>query len=108
MGSNTDKAHSIRITDEQNPLSNLYKCKLNSQGAVWHSVEHLYQYQRAIFLDQGECSHQIISATNAHQVLLIAKKIPYSPLWDKHKLSFMDTLLEFKYEECKEFRVKLH
>ena len=46
MGSYTNKAHSIRIAGEQNPLSNLYKCKLNSQGAVWHSVEHLYQYQR--------------------------------------------------------------
>ena len=42
MGSITDKAHSIRITGEQNPLSNLYKCKLNSQGALWHSVEHRY------------------------------------------------------------------
>ena len=108
MGSNTDKAHSIRITGEQNPLSNLYKCKLNSQGALWHSVEHLYQYQRAIFLDQGELSDQIISATNAHQVLQIAKNLPYLPLWDKHKLSFMDTLLELKYEQCEEFRVKLH
>ena len=108
MGSKTDKAHSIRITGEQNPLSNLYKYKLNSQGAVWHSVEHLYQYQRAIFLDQGELSDQIISATNAHQVLQIAKNLPYSPLWDKHQLSFMDTLLELKYEQCDEFRVKLH
>ena len=79
MGSNTDKAHPIMITGEQNPLGNLYKCKLNSQGAVWHSVEHLYQYQRAIFLDQGELSDQIISATIAHQVLQIAKNLPYSP-----------------------------
>ena len=107
MGSITDKAHSIRITGAQNPLSNLYKCKLNSQGAVWHSVEHLYQYQRAIFLDQGELSDQIISATNAHQVLQIANNLPYSPL-GKNKLSFMDTLLELKYEQCEEFRVKLH
>ena len=62
---------------------------------------------RAIFLDQGELSEQIISATNAHQVLQIAKNLPYSPLWDKHKLTFMDTLLELKYEQCEEFRVKL-
>ena len=106
MGSNTDKAHSIRITGEQNPLSNLYKCTLNSQGAVWHSVENLYQYQRAIFRDQGELSDQIISATNAHQVLQIAKFLPYSPLWDKHKLSFMDTLLELNYEQCKKILSK--
>ena len=73
MGSNTDKVHSIRVTGEQNPVSNLYKRKLNSQGAVWHSVENLYQYQRAVFLDQGELSHQMISATHAHQVLQIKK-----------------------------------
>ena len=37
--------------------------------------------QILIFLDQGELSDQIISATDAHQVLQIAKNLPYSPLW---------------------------
>lgn len=104
------KAHtqSIRIVGEHNPLSNIYKCKINYQGAVWNSVEHLFQYQRAVFLDQGKLSDQIFSASNAHQVLKLAGKLPISPLWNKHQLSFMATLLDLKYEQCEEFRVKLH
>ena len=108
--SNSDQQNSgkIRISGGRNPLSNLFPCKLNHNGAVWPSLEHLYQYQKAIFMDQGELSDQIFSATDAHQATKIANKIPSSPLWDKHKSSFMETLLDLKYEQCEEFRVQLH
>ena len=98
----------VRVQGEADTLSNFYLCPISYKGENFRSVEHIYQYEKAIFFDNDHLADQIFVAKSARQAKKLSKQLPKSRLWDKNKLKFMENLLDLKYEQCPAFRNKLH
>ena len=97
----------IRFKGAHDPLSNFFPFNLQINGVIWPSVEHRYQYDKAIFFDQLELAEEILNAPHALHAKKLSKTLPKSHSWDKHKLSVMKDLLYLKAEQCQPFRSKL-
>ena len=74
------------------------------EGVIWASVEHRYQYDKAIFFDQPELAEEIQFGPSALHAKKLSKQLPKSDSWDKTKLSVMQDLLNLKTEQCQPFR----
>ena len=93
----------IRFKGAHDPLSNFFPFNLQINGVIWPSVEHRYQYDKAIFFDQLELAEEIFNSPTALHAKKLSKSLPKSHSWDKTKLSVMKDLLYLKAEQCQPF-----
>ena len=86
-------------------LSNMYPCRMEHEGLVFHSVEQMFHYY--IYSNLSEAQNLIMQTTDGKEVKEISKryKEPDLPLKDRVNLLLM--CLECKYKSCPEFRNKL-
>lgn len=97
----------IKFRGAHDPLSNFYPFDLEINGVIWASVEHRYQYDKAIFFDQLELAEEIRNAPSALHAKKLSKMLPKTDSWDRNKLSVVNDLLILKAEQCQPFRTKL-
>ena len=102
-----NKTRSVR--GHKDPLSNFYPCTLRFGGFIFRSLEHIYQYKKAMYHDFQHLAIQILKAPHAGIAKQLANQISasISPGWIKCRCRVMTELLYLKFRECKIFRDSL-
>lgn len=109
QGINPVNTSTIRyVKGPGDPLSNFYPCQFRFENFTFRSLEHAYQYKKAIHFDQDRLGEQICWASNAGQAKQLAKQLPSRDRkWDKYKTILMFQLLTIKFKQCFQFRKEL-
>ena len=102
----TDDGPTVYAQGWWDPLSNFYNCNFYYEGVYYRSVEHAYQYQKAVAFDQGDLLPQILKAHNASHAKTLCSKLQ-SKEWDGYKGKLMYQLLVQKFKQIPNFRHKL-
>ena len=59
------KPKRIEFAGVDSPLSNLFTCRVEAFGRVFSSVEHAYQYRKALYHGDVDCAERIKAAKHA-------------------------------------------
>lgn len=90
-------------------LSNFYPCEIfwsqdNTTALCFQSVEHLYQYRKAIFHGCTKIAADILNAQSAYMAKISARNICVSKEWRFVNLDVMYQILMLKFLQVDEFR----
>ena len=102
----TDDGPTVFVQGAQDPLSNFYPCNFYYKGKQFASVEHAYQYHKALTFGRNDLLPQILQAPRAVNAKSLGKPLRSSQ-WDRQKGKFMYQLLIQKYNQVSIFRNKL-
>jgi ribA/ribD-fused uncharacterized protein len=80
-------------------LSNFHECNLTLNGLKFKSVEHAYQYQKAIFHDRKDIATRVLHATSPYLAKQAAKSIAQTEDWHKCKIDVMTDILSQKAKQ---------
>ena len=90
----------IKFGGSRSFLSNMYKCRLSVYGRTFRSVEHAYQYRKAMFNEDLECAECIRRARSPY----LAKRLSYGIRkkrrgtdWNAVRVACMKGLLMSKF-----------
>ena len=97
----------VRFQGAKNPLSNLFPTPINIWGMTFRSVEHAYQYRKAIEMNQHISAEDIRQVHSPYDAMDLAKKVNTDQRWLNMKKSVMYQLLNTKANQCEIFRNKL-
>ena len=99
--SSSKRTHPVQ--GHRHPLSNFFSCCFRFQNLQFPSVEHAYQYHKAMFLDFPFVAQQILKAPDAYLAKKLSKHLPVSHQWNKFKAHFMMELLNSKFTQVPRF-----
>lgn len=87
------------------PLSNLFPCSLQYNGNTYPSLEHCYQYTRAIHHNRHQLASDIMANKDPYTAMSFGKLIEIEDQqWIEKKLGVMEMMLRHKVDQCKLFR----
>ena len=99
------KQNTRKVYGHKDPLSNFFPCTINFRGYVFQSLEHAYQYHKALFHDCQHLAHQILRAPHAGIAKRMGAEIPSTgSAWRLKRWTAMRDLLNIKFIACKSFR----
>lgn len=94
----------IRFYGFTDPLSNLFMTKISIWDKTFFSVEHGYQYRKAIFSQDYILAKSIEKSESAMEARKLGKLLTQSPEWLSRRVNIMEELLKAKFDQCFEFR----
>lgn len=86
------------------PLSNLFPCRIRYNGKTYASVEHAYQFAKAIHHKLPSTAHEIKCDNNPYHAMTLGNDIPENEEWAATKVNFMERLVRTKEEQVPIFR----
>jgi ribA/ribD-fused uncharacterized protein len=95
------------VAGARDPLSNFFLCRFIFRMRNFRSLEHAYQWEKALFFGYEGVARRIDACGTAAQAKQLAKEIPHSENWDRVRISFMRELLRLKWEQVPIFRSEL-
>ena len=95
------------VAGAHDPLSNFFLCQFIFRGRHFRSIEHAYQWERALFFGYEGIARRIEMCRTASEAKQMAREIPHSDNWDRVRISFMRELLRLKWEQVPVFRKEL-
>ena len=102
------KPKRIEFAGVDSPLSNLFPCRVEAFGRVFSSVEHAYQYRKALYHGDVDCAERIKAAKHARLAKLKSKQIGETRSgWNDVRVHWMRHLLFAKFKTSKELRAAL-
>ena len=102
---NKTPPHTRTIHGHKDPLSNFFPCRIQFRGHTFASLEHAFQYQKALTHDCQHLAQRIFMAPHAGIAKILAREIPsISHSWIKYRENFMRELLHIKFYSSKLFR----
>ncbi len=98
---------SVLFKQENDELSNFFRCELQVFDKKYDSAEAAYQHFKA--LDHGchNIAQDILDAENANDVKTLSHRITTNREWPKKKIEVMMQVLTAKLEQCEPFRNRL-
>lgn len=81
------------------PLSNLFPCRLHYDGKTFTSLEHAYQFTKAIHHNLPATANDIKYDPDPHQAMNQGNQITENQEWAACKLGLMEQLVRHKYEQ---------
>ncbi len=102
-----DSGSIIAFKSFENVLSNFYQCEIPWSGETFQSVEHAYQWTKAVELEKEELAQKIKDAKHAGAAKAISRKgisREESESWEGRSEEVMKELLRIKVERCTQFR----
>ena len=100
----TTNTQPIKFRGSKCTFSNFYGTNLWKWGIQFASVEHAYNYRKAIEMGQHVTAESIRSAPTPRQSQIIAEEITTDERWKQMKQSVMYDLLQEKSQQCQVFR----
>lgn len=95
----------IFFAGEGAPLSNLYPCKISSDGGTFASAEHMYQYLKCRALDDHSTARKILLITSPRDAMLEGKSVKTSREWcESQGADIMKKVIAAKYNQVPQFR----
>lgn len=88
-------------------LSNFYICSLKVFHRIFKSVEHAYQYMKAVYYDRTELAEEICRQPTAWGAKNLAKQVLTEDSWHENKLDIMRDIIRAKAACVPEFRMEL-
>jgi len=64
-------------------ISNLYSYPIVVEGMEWHSVEHYYQYKKALAAGDPKAARDIRMTTEPIEAMVRGKSVKPGPAWEK-------------------------
>ena len=102
------KPKRIEFAGVDSPLSNLFPCRVEAFGRVFSSVEHAYQYRKALYHGDVDCAERIKAAKHARLAKTKSKQIGETRSgWNDVRVHWMRHLLLAKFKTSKELRAVL-
>jgi len=94
---------------DRDPLSNFYMVQFQMWGKVFKSLEHAYQWRKAVFLDLDHVAWEIMEASTARDAKRIAdqKLNTHGSDWNIFKKDCMYDLLLAKMDQCPQMKTSL-
>lgn len=86
-------------------LSNMYPCRIEHEGLVFHSVEQMFHYY--VYTQSPEAQKAILDAPDGKAVKEVSKKYKEDNISLKDTFRLLLICLEQKYQSCSAFRAKL-
>jgi ribA/ribD-fused uncharacterized protein len=83
-----------RFVGDYGFLNNFYPSAFHWNGKLWKTVEHAYQAGKTHNINQINLIH---SAPTPNIAKRLGQSIIKRPDWDQYKLSFMEELIELKF-----------
>ncbi|KAK3089606.1 hypothetical protein FSP39_004960 [Pinctada imbricata] len=96
------------VKDYADPLSNFYRCKFYWNRKKFYSLEHAFQYEKAVCHGQYDTARQVLNARHAGIANKIGRSIRLDPQWDQDKDEIMYAMLQAKHQQCHTFRRSLN
>lgn len=78
------------------PLSNLFPCRISYNGKVFASLEHAYQFTKAVHHKRLSTAHDIRCDPDPYQAMSLGNDIPENHEWAALKLGLMEQLARCK------------
>ena len=103
-------SQSVEVRGARNILSNFYisrKGFISYQGDQFCSVEHAYQFAKAVHYGCLALAKQIRKADTAYVAKQLAHSLPRKGSWDCVKVEVMRALLQIKFDDIPEFKEEL-
>ena len=100
----------VEVRGARNILSNFYISKkgfIPYQGYQFCSVEHAYQFEKAVHYGCLALAKQIREAETAYLAKRFAQSLPRKGSWDCVKVEVMKALLQVKFDSIHEFKEEL-
>ena len=79
-------------------LSNLYWHPFNLEGREWHSVEHFYQYKKALSAGESNAAREIRMTTDPLDAMARGKAVTPGPAWEKDGPEVMKSAMTAKFD----------
>lgn len=96
------------VRGEHDVLSNFFPCRLEYEGQIYNSAEHLYQSKKAIHHGFYALDRQIKRAHNASRAKQLSNSIKrIDRQWEENKAFIMSEILKIKFQQCECFRDRL-
>ncbi len=95
---------------EEDPFSNLWRCKVTYNDEEYDSAEHAIQVTRALHVFGGETDiiRRIKEIESPKQVKIFAdKNIPFSPSWQKKKVKVQGDIFTAKFDQNQDIDERL-
>ncbi len=102
-----DSGSVLAFKSYENVLSNFYQCEITWSDNTFQSVEHAYQWTKAMELEKHDLAQKIKDAKHAGAAKAISRKgisKDESELWEGRSEEVMKDLLRAKLESCTQFR----
>ena len=100
----------LNVRGEKDVLSNFFPFTLKFRGQTFRSVEHAYQYEKAMRLNRVDKANEILMAKDARAAKDISKSLQNDPdfgQWETEKMGIMKELLFQKVQQLKLFKTTL-
>ena len=96
-----------KVQGSKSILSNFYPCQISVGKTTFPSAEHYYQFRKAKHHHKISLSRRILAADNAYDAKALSKQIRPNRSWQDQRLTFIQTVLQLKFDACPEFRQTL-
>ena len=100
--------HVVLFKGSANPFSNLYHTTLSIRGMTFKSLEHCYQYEKALHNCDPVRAEKIRHCNTSFEAMRMGKRIKLNLEWHEIKADVMARLLRTKFSQCAIFRKKLN
>jgi ribA/ribD-fused uncharacterized protein len=97
----------IAFQGRKDVFSNMFPCKLTKYQKTFHSAEHLYQYEKALFHNLPKLSNAIFNFHNGFIAKKLSKSIKISPKWISYREQCLKEILILKAKQCETFKSQL-
>ena len=98
------------VRGEKDVLSNFFPFTFVFRGRTFRSVEHAYQYEKAMRLDRVDKANEILRARDARAAKDLSKPLKNDPnfgQWENEKMGIMKELLFQKAQQLELFKTTL-
>lgn len=95
---------------QASPLSNFHWCNLEIEGKRYHSVEHYYQYKKALYAEKPDLAKKIYDANHPAECKKLAKnlKLRDSDIhWLPRAVEIMKSALTVKFTTYPQLKAEL-
>lgn len=97
----------VAFQSSLSPLSNLFPCRIKYNGKTYASIEHAYQFTKAIHHKLPSTAHDIKCDDNPYHAMTSGNEIPEDREWAATKVDLMERLIRIKEEQVPIFRETL-
>ena len=107
MPSPPDTQRDIWFKGKDDPLSNLFSCKIKVFDRWYASGEQAYQHRKAEYMNDKEAARDIMLTNNSKEVQQRGNSIKTSQEWRQDREKIMLTILEAKHKFCDAYKQRL-
>ena len=86
------------------PLSNFNQSKITIDGTIYNSIEHCYQYQKALAAKDHQAANEILTATDPAEAKKVGDTVKTPYRWKTTGLTILEDAIRAKFKHNPDLR----